>query len=340
MKTLKYIGLSLLSLIAIFVLFGLFQNKEVSVSRSIVINAPMNTVFDQFNDLEKRLQWSPWETLDSTMLPVLGEVTKGSGASYSWTSENQGEGTIKYSEVVENQLIQSELYFGSPEDEPAQGLMIFSSVGDGVKVTWEVHMDMGNNPIMRIVGRYMDEMVGETFELGLNAVKEICENLPSELPPNYDDVNIQLMDIESKPYIGLMDSSSMEEMSEKIEMGFEALASYFQANNLVTDEFIRITYHLYEPPTKIVFEPLFVLASEVSVNDERLYMGTTYGGKVITATHKGPYENSLHVWDAMDHYIEVNGLTVIGSPWEEYENTKKTESDPEKLITHIYMPVN
>jgi uncharacterized protein YndB with AHSA1/START domain len=180
MKTLKYIVLSILSLVAIFVLFGLFQDKEVSVSRSIVINAPVSNVFDQFNDLEKRVSWSPWETLDSTMITTIGEIGKGAGASYSWTSENQGSGTIKYSEVVENQLIQSELYFGSPEDAPAQGLIIFSEVSDGVKVTWEVHMDMGNNPIMRIMGRYMDEMVGETFEQGLGSVKEICENPQGE----------------------------------------------------------------------------------------------------------------------------------------------------------------
>ena len=176
MKTLKYIVLSIISLGAIFVLFGLFQDKEVSVSRSIVINAPISTVFDQFNDIEKRIAWSPWESLDSTMKTTVGKIAKGAGASYSWKSENQGTGTIKYSEVVENQLIQSELYFGSPEDEPAQGLIIFSNVGDGVKVTWEVHMNMGNNPFMRIMGRYMDEMVGETFETGLASVKEICEN--------------------------------------------------------------------------------------------------------------------------------------------------------------------
>ena len=180
MKTLKYIVLSIISIVAIFVLFGLFQDKEVSVSRSIVINAPMSAVFDQFNDIEKRIGWSPWEALDSTMKTTVGDISKGVGASYSWTSENQGTGTIKYSEVVENQLIQSELYFGSPEDAPSQGLIIFNNVGDGVKVTWEVHMNMGNNPIMRIMGRYMDEMVGETFELGLSSVKEICESSTPE----------------------------------------------------------------------------------------------------------------------------------------------------------------
>ncbi|MFT6324926.1 MAG: hypothetical protein ACJAWO_002494, partial [Halieaceae bacterium] len=45
MKTLKYIGFSLLSLSVIFVAFGMFQDQEVSVSRSIVVNAPIDNVF-------------------------------------------------------------------------------------------------------------------------------------------------------------------------------------------------------------------------------------------------------------------------------------------------------
>ena len=328
-----------MSLIIIFILFGFFQPSEVSVSRSIVVNAPISSVFDQFNDLDKRIQWSPWEALDSTMVTKVGEVSKGAGAVYSWTSENSGTGTIKYKEVVENQLIESQLYFDSPDSEPAQGLMIFTQVGDGVRVTWEIHMELGMNPFMRIVGRFMDDMVGPTFDLGLKTVKQICESEVQKDSSKYSDVEIKMIDAVSVPYIGIKDSCTMEELSDKIASDFADLGSYMNANELHSIGFVRIVFHKFDPPSKVVFEPLFVLGKEITVTTDELHTGITYGGKVITATHIGPYEKSAHVWEALDLYLVNNGLSIVGSPWEEYENTPRDEPDPAKLVTNIYMPV-
>ncbi|UTW66801.1 SRPBCC family protein [bacterium SCSIO 12643] len=338
MKTFKYIGTSLLILVLIFVAFGFFQSKEVSVSRSIVIAAPMDIVFDQFNDLEKRIKWSPWEAQDSTMVTQLGDITKGVGASYSWTSENSGKGTIRYSEVVPHQLIQSDLLFGEPGDEPAQGLMIFAEAEDGVKVTWEVHMDMGNNPFMRIMGRYMDDIVGSTFEMGLESVKQICEAEKASLP-DYGDVKIEETTVESISCISLNDSCSLAELEGKIAENFQKLDAYIHLYNLTPSGYSRIIFHKFDPPSSVVFQPLFVTTKPAEISENGITPGNTYAGKVITATHIGPYNKSAHVWEALDAYLAKNNLEMNGSPWEQYENTPRDEPDEDKLITHIFIPV-
>ena len=332
MKTLKYIGFSLLSLSLIFVIFAFFQDKEVSVSRSIVVNAPIDNVFDQFNDLHKRAIWSPWEAQDSTMKTTLGEITKGVGASYSWTSEASGDGKLWYSEVVPNQLIESKLQFGSPEDEPAQALIIFSEAKDGIKVTWEVHMDMGNNPIMRIVGRYMDEMIGTTFDNGLAAMKEIVEN---EKPM----IKIEVVEVNGQPFISVVDSCAMNEMGDIIAANYEKLGAYMGQAQLTPAGFPRIIYTKWDPPTLVGFQQLFVLSESHESTDESIVVGETHAGRAIMSTHIGSYESSAVVWEAMDQYVKDNNLEVIGAPWEEYENSPRTESDSNKLITHIYMPI-
>jgi len=341
MKTLKYVIASVIILGLIFVGFGYMQESQVSVSRSVIIPAPISDVFDQFNDLEKRLKWSPWEAADSTMITTIGDVSKGVGASYSWTSENSGDGTISYKEVVENQLIESVLQFG--EEDPAQGLIIFSGVADGTKVTWEVHMDMGNNPFARLMGRYMDDMVGPTFEDGLQSVKEICESNIAEqaqaLIDNYADVSISEIVVESKPCISILDSCYLDEIGERFERHYGDLGAFVGKNKLQITGFSRAIYHLWEPPTKVVFEPLFVLDKSAESTLSNIKVGTTYAGKVITATHIGSYEKSAHVWEALDNYIKNHNLEMNGSPWEQYENTPRDEPDPNKYITHIFMPV-
>ena len=341
MKALKYIIVSIVVLGLIFVGFGYMQDQNVSVSRSIIVAAPVSPVFDQFNDLNKRLVWSPWEKNDSTMNTTLGEIKRGVGASYSWTSENSGEGTISYAEVVENQLIESKLFFGS--EDPAQGLMIFSEVEDGTKVTWEVHMDFGSNPFSRLMGRYMDDMIGPTFESGLQSVKEIVETEMELIAQNdvesYEDVTIQVLDVESKPCISILDSCSLAEMTDRFGDHYSALGAFVGKNQLKVSGSPQSLYHKWEPPTKVVFEPLFTLESPTDILEDGISIGQTYAGRVITTTHIGPYENAAHYWEALDAYLISNNLEVNGSPWEQYENTPETEPDPNKLITHIFMPI-
>ena len=44
----------------------------------------------------------------------------------------------------------------------------FHKVPAGTRVVWGLDADFGNNPIGRIIGLFMDKMMGETFERGLN----------------------------------------------------------------------------------------------------------------------------------------------------------------------------
>jgi hypothetical protein len=51
----------------------------------------------------------------------------------------------------------------------------FDKVDEGTKVTWGMDTDMGMNPLAKYAGLFMDQMVGGSFEDGLNSLKQICE---------------------------------------------------------------------------------------------------------------------------------------------------------------------
>jgi hypothetical protein len=46
-------------------------------------------------------------------------------------------------------------------------------------MTWAMKMDAGMNPLMRIMGKFMDGMVGPDFEKGLNKLKARVESMPA-----------------------------------------------------------------------------------------------------------------------------------------------------------------
>ena len=180
MKLAKLV-LALFALLVVgFVGIGFLLPSQYSVERSIIVDAPIDVVFDHVNDLPKNESWSPWKAADPTMKWTMGDKTTGLGASYSWTSDNSGIGDLTISKSELNKHIQTELNFG-PQGQ-GQGFWDFEQLSSGVKVTWSMTGDAGNNPVGRYFGLMIDNMVGPQFELGLANLKQVTEQVAAEMP--------------------------------------------------------------------------------------------------------------------------------------------------------------
>lgn len=173
---LKKILFTILGIVLLLVIVGFFLPSEYHAERSITIQAPVATVFDLVNNLENWKNWSPWQQDDPTLKVAYGEKTAGVGASYSWVSENSGQGTLTIEKSIENQTIETDLDFKSEGE--AKGRWTFEQTGEGVKVTWEIHGDAGYNLINRYFGLMIDTFVGPYFEKGLANLKKVAESLP------------------------------------------------------------------------------------------------------------------------------------------------------------------
>lgn len=172
MKILRRVLVGLLGLIAILGIIGLFLPARYSASRSLVIDAPVEVVFDQVVDLRKNEAWSPWMEADPTIKPVYGDKTVGEGASYTWTSESSGDGSLTTVKVVDHTEIRNTLNFGG---QPATGIWTFEPVDAKTKVTWAIEGDSGWNIPGRYFGVMMDRLVGPDFERGLRNLARVAE---------------------------------------------------------------------------------------------------------------------------------------------------------------------
>ncbi len=351
MKIVKFLLIMFGSVFALFLIYAYLQDREVSVSRSIVVHAPVDAVYNNVVDLNKRMLWSPWKQLDTTMHITLGDITKGKGASYSWTSTQSGNGKLIYSEVVPGEKIVSELHFGEGQDA-SKGIFEFTPVEDGTKVTWTFKGDMGNNPFMRVMGRFMEDMLGPTFEQGLNGLKEQVENSEGRAPATemsfyvsqvdkqevFDDVEIRTVTLAPFHYISVMDSCSMQEMNAHIGASYQKLGRYAGEHKAEPAGAPIIFYHSYNPPEKIVFEPAFILNTSVEPS-AKVNAATTPAMKALLAVHYGSYETSDKEWNALDAYVKEKGLEPAGNPWEEYITGPESQSDTALWETRIYYPV-
>lgn len=67
--------------------------------------------------------------------------------------------------------------------------------------------------------------------------------------------------------------------------------------------------------------------------------GTLRGGPAAVALHGGPYDTLSESYAALERWMETNGFTKAGAPWELYLNDPAEHPDPAEWRTEICWPL-
>ncbi len=176
MKTLKKIGIVLGIIILLFLLIGVFLPTDFGMQRQIVINAPLNAVFEEVNDFRNWEKWSPFAAADPSMKVTYGNKTSGSGANYTWQGEVSGTGEQHILASVTNERIETKIAFTDQGSESiGYGYWTFKEVPEGVEVTW-AFTSSANSYFEKYFGALIDPFLGGTFEDGLARLKKVSES--------------------------------------------------------------------------------------------------------------------------------------------------------------------
>ena len=174
MRILKIIGLSLLAIVLLIAIVGLFLPSTVSVERAIVINASAEKTFEQVNTLKNWEQWNPFFKMDPQTKIAYNNIPSGPGATYTWASEKTGEGTMTILKSMPFTAVQFQLEFKG--QGLSQSEFRFNPEGaNTTKVTWVFSSDIGNNPFSRVFWTFGTAMMKEAFAGGLKDLKTQAE---------------------------------------------------------------------------------------------------------------------------------------------------------------------
>lgn len=173
----KKILLGLAVLILALIGFVLMQPDEFSLSRSTVIAAPPQRVFEQVNDFRNWEAWSPWAELDPNSQVSFEGPESGEGSVFKWSGNKEvGEGSQKIVESRPGELVRIELVFVKPFAGTSETTFTFQPEGEGTRATWA--MSGKNNFVGKCISLVMDceKMLGPTFEEGLANLKTVVES--------------------------------------------------------------------------------------------------------------------------------------------------------------------
>lgn len=173
MRALKRLILGVLLLTFTMAAVAYALPREVSVERSVALDAPESDVFPFLNEPRKFNRWSPWATRDPEAHHVFSGPERGEGARVEWDSDRFGAGSRQIVESVPAEKVVVALDFDA--HGPATAIYTLSPAGAGTRVTWRFRTNVGNNPVMRWSGLLFDRWIGKDYQRGLNELKRIVE---------------------------------------------------------------------------------------------------------------------------------------------------------------------
>ena len=177
-KFFKVAGLILLSLIAVMLLVAAFAEKNYTVERSVLINAPKQVVYDYVKYLKNQNEFSVWSKIDPDMHTEYRGADGTVGFVSAWDSQvkQAGKGEQEIIKIDEGKRIDYEIRFLEPMKSTDNAYLNFENVGENAtKVTWGFFGKMKYPMNGMLLFMDMDTMLGKDLEGGLQNLKAIIE---------------------------------------------------------------------------------------------------------------------------------------------------------------------
>ncbi len=160
--------------------WGLCLGKMVDMTntlltRSTVIDAPVDRVRALIEDLHAWESWSPWQELDPAMQQTYSGAERGVGAKMAWAGNKKaGEGRMTVV-TVQDDLVEVDIEFIKPWAAQNRSHFKLQQVGEGTAVSWS--MSGEQNLMMKVMFKVfnMQKRIGADFERGLARLKAVAE---------------------------------------------------------------------------------------------------------------------------------------------------------------------
>lgn len=337
MKILKNILIAILALVVIVLAIGFFSPRNVTLERSVTINASAASIFEELNSVKPMQKWGPWGKIDPDGTEYTFEGPEfGVGSKVTWVSDHPdvGTGIQTIVESINNQKVRTELYFGG-FDEPSYADILITANGESSNVTWTFEGDMSNNPINKLFGLMMESMLGPSYEDGLQNLKVMVESKPTFT------VDISVQEVEPITYLAInysFDVTNPEAIGPKMGELYAKIGG-FMGTNQIQGTGMPFTVYKEVSDTTWVADVAIPCAIDGMSPSGDIIAGATAGGKAVKGVHMGDYYKLDATHAEVQKYLKYKEMEIAGNAYEIYVTDPGVEPDTTKWLTEVYYPV-
>ncbi len=337
MKVLKYLGLGLAALIAIYLIWCAVSPKNMEISKSITIDKDRSFVYEVSKDFNFYQQWNPWSKMEPEAKQNITNTGREIGDVWSWEGEKIGKGSLTHELFVPNEKIVNKLEFLLPFKATAVDEWIFEEKEGKTVVTWN---NRGNEPSPFLMRPIMNMMMGKQFEQGLADLKKLVEAMADMPAPKGGGNSVasapEVLETPSIDYLAVKDSCKVGDIANHLGAAYGKLQAYMKENKIEMSGMPMAIYWSYDPNGYTVFEAAIPVKAGTKGKGD-IYAGQVAAGKSVCSTHLGDYDKTGEAHMAIDKFAKEKSLK-INEAIEVYENDPATVK-PAEVRTKIMYPV-
>ena len=334
MKVLKVLGITLLVILLIGLIAALILPKEMNVSISVDIDAPVDQVWTNVSSMQAQDAWSPWYDVDPDMKVSFDGEAGAVGSSFTWSGNDQvQEGTQTITAVdAENHSMTTKVVHNWGEGEGSITVRSNDSGGTTVEQTYVEHVGMFGSLFMFISNG--EKMMEDLLSNGLSKLKTLAEENAAKMAakPAYE---IQEETRGARKYAGKKEVIKMADMGAYFAENMPKIAQACGATMAGPPSALYYTWDEENGQSELTVA--IPVNSEKAPNDYELY--DLPEGRYLVIDYYGSYDNVGGAHEALGAYMEENNLTWNGPALEEYITDPGQEPDTSKWLTKIVYPV-
>ncbi|NND62061.1 MAG: AraC family transcriptional regulator [Flavobacteriaceae bacterium] len=341
MKILKYfLYLILIVIIGGAVYFGT-QDGTFDIAETKFMDANPAMIYENVNDFKNWQEWGPWIEQDPNMELKYAENTVGEGASYSWSSEVMGDGSMKTVKVVENAEIDQTITFNSPLGESTSDIYWrFNQKDNGTEVTW------GMKGEHSLIEKAFMAFQSQSFEVALNEMhKKGLANLDSVIQTEMNKYTIDVQGIKQYGggyYMYTTTACKQEDIGSRMAPMMGKVHSFLQTNKIAITGMPFTIYNDWDEANgTVIFSAAIPVKEKIITTGGDVLCGYMEPLSAVKTVLKGNYNHLSKGYEKAQQYIGENNLLIDPSKnmFEIYANDPGDFPNPADWTTEIYIPV-
>ena len=311
-----------------------------NVEESIVINKPVEQVFQTLGDFNNWHIWSPWIIQEPDCPVTVTDAPVTIGHKQAWDGKRIGSGNMVLIAKDENKSLSYDLFFISPWKSHAKTQFYFESIthedeSPSTKVTWAMQSSL---PIfLFFMKKMMIAMISSDYERGLNMAKEYIETGVVTSSVEIKDASMQ----QGFYYLGYRKQCHVSELDSALGSAFEHINTQVNNNELPAPDFLTTVINKFD---FVSGDGDMVAAVAYKDKPDSCPDGMTLEympeHKSIQAIHKGSYHHIPNGWTTIMNYQRFVKLKANkkAKEYEVYLNSPQ-EVAAGDLLTVIHVPV-
>ncbi len=330
------IALLFAAALTVLIVLVMRRMSRLYVVASHTIDASLEAVWQAVSDLRNWQHWNPWIIHEPNAQVIYADdAVDQIGSWYSWNGKHIGSGMLTHTAIVSEQRVDCMLRCVAVVKLTARITFLFEQTADGVAVTWR--MSGGLPFFLFMIANMVTESLQRDYQLGLL-------RLDQHLNPN-----AQMC---AMAFDGVVALAALAVVSNRFTRKFAQLAIHMQhawiplldaqaVGEFAAEGLLMSAYMNTSRRKQAVDAFVAVAVSGEPVVELPLEVARLDGGKFFKITYNGDYTFMTMVWNSAMNHLQMYAYSIDTKRHtrEVYLVGPNDESDPNKWVTQLYIPI-